>query len=97
MRHFHEIFAIPVAGHCDPAALKGRLAQPVPQTAARPKDRWPPVVSLGVVNAGCDRQVTDAPAAIKEPMRLLQDACTSSTAQSDRSLPRGSRLRAFSV
>ncbi|WP_417838062.1 hypothetical protein [Tritonibacter scottomollicae] len=97
MRHFDEIFAIPVARHCDPAALKGRLAQPVSQIAARPKDRWPPVVSLCAVNAGCDRQVTDAPAAIKEPMQMRPDACASWAAQSDQSRYRGSRVRAFSV
>ncbi|WOI34639.1 hypothetical protein R1T40_07900 [Tritonibacter scottomollicae] len=97
MRHFDEIFAIPVARHCDPAALKGRRAQPMSQIAARPKDRWPPVVSLCAVNAGCDRQVTDTPAAIKEPMQMRPDACASWAAQSDQSLPRGSRVRAFSV
>ena len=97
MRHFDEIFAIPVDRHCDPAALKGRRAQPVSQIAAQPKDRWPPVVSLCAVNARCDQQDTDAPAAIKEPMRILQDACASWAAQLDRSLPRGSWVRAFSV
>ncbi|PRZ48776.1 hypothetical protein [Tritonibacter scottomollicae] len=97
MRHFDEIFAIPVARHCDPAVLKGRLAQPMSQITARPKDRWRPVVSLCAVNAGCDRQVTDPPAAIKEPMQILQDACASWAAQSDQSLHRGSRVRAFSV
>ena len=97
MRHFDEIFAIPVARHCGPAVLKGRLAQPVSQIAARPKDRWPPVVSLCAVNAGFDRKVTDTPAAIKEPMQILQDARASWAAQSERSLPRGSRVRAFSV
>lgn len=97
MRHFDEIFAIPVARHCDPAVLKGRLAQPVSQIAARPKDRWPPVVSLCAVNAGCDQQDTDAPAVIREPKQILQDACASWAAQSDQSLPRNSRVRAFSV